>query len=169
METNKVFNNKFEKIIIVQSSRYTIDRIRFKIKTSYPELMNIISFEEDFEQSLRLIPATGKIVIISSNRFNDLENVKFSKEEKCGNNLAKEIKKINPEAIFYLYSEEEAAMTDKFIDGSFHKKARGINSDEEIIEIFYDIGILIRPENYVPIEKKKKKKKWNILKLFNYH
>ncbi len=128
-----------KKVLIVQSIPYVLDLIKFRIKEVFPQLENMVSYHNDFEQTLVSFPEKGEVVVIASDSYHDSKNELFSEEEKNGSKLAEEIKKINPMARVYIFSTYQPNMD--YVDGFYEKTNGGDNTLDEIVEIFYDLKL----------------------------
>ncbi len=127
------------KIIIVQSNPEALKLIREKLRTVFPELNDVISYQRDFENTLNEVPKDCELVVITSDQFHDERNVKFSDQEKDGSKLAEEIKKINPAAKVYVFSMYDPRP--EHIDGFYKKSWGSDNTVEEMVGIFLSLGL----------------------------
>jgi len=127
------------KIIIVQSIPEALELIRTEISRAFPQLKDSVLYESDFEKSLALIPKTEGVTVIASQVFHDRKDQNFSKEEKTGDKLAEEIKKINPAAKVFIFST--LSPLSSFVDGFYQKANSGDNTPKEILQIFIDLEL----------------------------
>ncbi|MFA6417213.1 MAG: hypothetical protein WCW61_03420 [Patescibacteria group bacterium] len=109
------------------------------IQSVFPKLNDVVSYQGDFEKTLKEIPKNGELVVITSDMFYDQDNVKFSGKEKNGSKLAEEIKKINHAAKVYVFSMYKPKP--EFIDGFYPKSQGSDNTLQEIVAIFIDLGL----------------------------
>jgi hypothetical protein len=130
-------------ILIAQSVPYWITVIIDAISGRLPDLADCICFTDSFDFALDLVPKQGELIVISSGMFHDSLSEKrktvaekIPDNEKDGDKLAEEIKKINPEARIYVFSEYEP-FESKYLDG-FIKKIKGNNRESltNLLKIF---------------------------------
>ncbi len=147
------------KIIIVQSNYLDTKKIEAGMSEYFPQLIDDIVYSGEFESTLDIIPKDEEIIVITSNMFHDLEDVKFTSHEKKGNNLARLIKEINPKSKVYLFSTIYPNPHEKdYFDGHYEKTKNGWNIFEDIVEVFCDLGLVKKPKS--SIKKILPKKKW---------
>ena len=128
-----------KKIIIVQSIPDALELVRKKIGATFPHLDSRVSYHGNFEKTLETIPKDEAIVVIASNGYHDEEDNLFDANEKDGNRLAEEIKKINPQAKVYIFSIYKPRP--EHIDGFYMKSQAGDNTVDEMINILIDLGL----------------------------
>jgi len=128
-----------KRVMVVQSSPIVLELVKKRISAIFPHLRDYVSYQSNFEKTLEEIPKKGEIIVIASDSYHDDKNIRFLDEEKDGNRLAEEIKKINPEAKVYIFSMYEPRHG--YIDGFYKKSHLGDNTLDEIIEIFIDLGL----------------------------
>ncbi len=117
-----------KKILIVQSVPGWIRVLSEAISKEVPNLIEDITYTDSFNHALEIAPRSGKLLVITSNMFHDnySEHKNIVPEkiiddfDKDGNQLAKLIKKINPEAQVFLFSEFMSADRE-FLDGYISK------------------------------------------------
>lgn len=124
--------------MIVQSIPDVLALIKKKIDKVFPNLDGRVSYHSNFEQTLLNVPKNNEIVVIASDSYHDEDDF-FEGEEKDGNKLAEEIKKINPQAKVYIFSTYAPRL--EYVDGFYLKSKGGDNTVAEMIEIFYDLGL----------------------------
>ncbi len=124
------------KIIIVQSIPEWITIFRNLISKYIPWVVNDVSYTDSFDHALDIVPPDGELIVITSGMFHDKmsehrDNViqKIPDNEKNGNQLAKMIKEINPNAKIFLYSEYPLFEND-YLDGTLKKT---VSEDQNIL------------------------------------
>lgn len=127
------------KIIIIQSIPDALELVKSEINRAFPNLKDKVLYENDFERSLTLIPKDEEITVISSQVFHDREDILFTWQQKNGDRLAEEIKKINPKAKFFLFSS--VGPVSDHVDDWFPKSPGSYNVAKEIIQIFIDLKL----------------------------
>jgi hypothetical protein len=128
-----------KKIIIVQSNPLVLPLVQKTIQSTFPKLIEAVSYQSNFEKTLNEIPKKGELVVITSDMFYDTDNVRFPAKEKNSSKLAEEIKKINPAAKVYVFSMYKPKP--EFIDGFYAKSQGSDNTLKEIVAIFWDLGL----------------------------
>ncbi len=131
---------KILKIIIVQTTPEGLEGVKKGIKRKFPELLNNITFNDNFESTLELIPKEGEIIVITSNIFHDKKNELLPSHEKNGNKLAELIKEINATAKVYIFSANYP-YPDESIDGFYKKRSGGHKIDEDIVEFIRELRL----------------------------
>lgn len=127
------------KIFVVQSNPRVLPLVQKTIQSAFPKLNEIVSYQGNFEKTLKEIPKNGELVVITSDMFYDEDNVRFPAKEKNGSKLAEEIKKINSQAKVYVFSMYKPKP--EFIDGFYPKSQGSDNTLQEIVAIFIDLGL----------------------------
>lgn len=130
-----------KKIIIVQSIPYVLEMIKGLIDATFPNLGDRVIYQSDFEKTLAETPSDGDLVVIASDNYHDKEHHLVPKNEKNGNRLAQEIKKINPLAKVYIFSTDEPGR--EYIDGFYQKKNMGDDTLQELVDIFTDLDLAV--------------------------
>ncbi|MFZ4632525.1 MAG: hypothetical protein ACOYL8_05010 [Patescibacteria group bacterium] len=128
-----------KKIIVVQSVPEVLDSVSWNVKYTFPQLKDRLIFQSNFEKTLAELPKYEEIVVIASDYYHDDEHILFERTEKNGDRLAAEIKKINPLAKVYIFSEYEPKLGN--VDGFYLKSQWGGNATEKIIDVFLDLGL----------------------------
>lgn len=128
-----------KKVIIVQSIPQALELIKKMVSHSFSNLNGSVLYESNFEKTLEIIPKTGDVIVIASDFYHDEKHVKFKREEKDGNRLAQEIKKINAQAKVYIFSTYEPK--GEYIDGFYQKSEGGANTVEEMVGILFDLDL----------------------------
>ncbi len=128
-----------KKIIVVQSIPYVLEMVRELLGTIFPQLSALISYQSNFEETLKIIPRDEELTVIASDFYYDSEDVVFVNREKDGSRLAEEIKKINPSAKVYIFST--SAPRPDYIDGFYEKGRGGDDTLKDIVNIFYDLKL----------------------------
>jgi len=126
-----------KKIIVLQSILEQLELIQFGIKRNFPHLDDVVVYQSNFEETLAEITNEDELVVIASDWYHDDKHIHFSRGEKNGDRLAEEVKKINPLARVYIFSEYEPQSG--HIDGFYIKSPMGRNAHREIISIFRDL------------------------------
>ncbi len=130
-------------VMIVQSNAAWIPILVNAISAKLPKLTDYLICTDNFEFALDLVPKEGELVVVTSEMFHDRVSVhknrgnqKILDSEKNADRLAEEIKKINPKAIVYVFSEFKPSKHD-FLDG-FIEKTQG----DETANVRYLVDIL---------------------------
>ena len=131
------------KVFIIQSVPEELKQIEIELLKIFPEKKDEMFFVGNFEKALDVILSINdEIIVLSSDMFHDFCNVKFKDYEKHGSKLAEEIKKINSKAKVYIFSSYEPMQ--KFIDGYFPKNYQS-SVGKQMVDIFYYLGLAVRP------------------------
>lgn len=139
-----------KKIIIIQIES-AILALKEYCKKEFPDIIDSIIFSSSFNDAVELIPREGELVVLTRQTFFDTFN-KSAKEakytipenQKSASSLAKIIKGINQAAKVYAFSVYPPGK--EYLDGYYEQRWGGANSKEELKFIFWDLGLVERPE-----------------------
>ncbi len=130
-------------ILIVQSLETNLDIIKNAIQEVFGEILTEhIIYTDSFDGAVKLIPKSGKVLVVTSDWFHDedkeggFETKTIPHKSKNANTLAGWIKTINPKAKVVCYAHSFERERKSLVDCFVKKSKNMMDVEKDMIKIF---------------------------------